>query len=126
MQYSSAVRRLREYVAIPSINPIGRQDIDPRWTGERRYAEHVLSELERLHIDAVLVGEGERRSVVGQVRAARGLTGSHGLDPYPPAPNARATSPLQKEVLAAPTWLTLGGTRYCSLAVTAPRTGSAR
>jgi acetylornithine deacetylase len=86
MQYSSAVRRLRDYVAIPSINPMGREDIDPRWTGERRYAEHVLAELERLHVDGVLVGEGERRSVVGQLRAAPGaetlLVASH-LDTVP-------------------------------------------
>lgn len=67
MTSSSAVRRLCDYIAIPSINPMGRHDIDPRWTGERRYAEHVQAELSRLGVDSVIVGQGERRSVVGEV-----------------------------------------------------------
>ncbi len=60
---------LREYVAIPSVNPMGRSDIPAEWTGERRYAEHVHAQLRALGLDAVLVGKGERRSVVGEARA---------------------------------------------------------
>jgi len=70
MSLSAAVRHLRDYVAIPSVNPMGRTDIDARWTHEERYAEHVHQQLSRLRIDSVLVGKGQRRSVVGQVRAA--------------------------------------------------------
>jgi succinyl-diaminopimelate desuccinylase len=66
---SSALRRLRDFIAIPSINPMERHDIDARWVGERRYAEHVQAELTRLRVDSVIVGEGERQSVVGEVHA---------------------------------------------------------
>jgi acetylornithine deacetylase/succinyl-diaminopimelate desuccinylase-like protein len=66
---SSALRRLRDFIAIPSINPMERQDIDARLVGERRYAEHVQAELSRLRIDSVIVGQGERQSVVGEAHA---------------------------------------------------------
>src|SRR5688572_20136297 len=71
MSLSAAVRHLRDYVAIPSVNPMGRTDIDARWIHEERYAEHVHQQLSRLRIDNVLIGKGQRRSVVGQVRATR-------------------------------------------------------
>ena len=71
MSPSPAVRQLREYVAIPSVNPMGRSDIDAEICGETRYAERVHADLRRLGIDSVLVGEGSRRSVVGQARASR-------------------------------------------------------
>lgn len=73
MSHSAAVRHLRNYVAIPSVNPMGRSDIDPAWTGERRYAEFVHEQLRKLRVDSVVVGAGERRSVVGEVRS-RGAT----------------------------------------------------
>jgi acetylornithine deacetylase len=86
MSLSAAVRHLRDYVAIPSVNPMGRSDIDPRWVGEARYAEHVHRELVQLGVDSVLIGKGSRRSVVGQVRASRAadtvLVASH-LDTVP-------------------------------------------
>lgn len=86
MSHSAAVRHLRDYVAIPSINPMGRTDIDARWVGEERYAEHVHTQLGRLGVDSVLIGRDGRRSVVGQVRAARSadtlLVASH-LDTVP-------------------------------------------
>jgi acetylornithine deacetylase/succinyl-diaminopimelate desuccinylase-like protein len=86
MSLSAAVRHLRDYVAIPSVNPMGRSDIDPRWVGEERYAEHVHAQLGRLGIDSVLIGRDGRRSVVGQVRASRQaetlLVASH-LDTVP-------------------------------------------
>jgi acetylornithine deacetylase len=86
MSLSAAVRHLRDYVAIPSVNPMGRSDIDARWVGEQRYAEHVHQQLVRLGVDSVLIGSGNRRSVVGQVRAARAaetvMVASH-LDTVP-------------------------------------------
>ncbi|MCG8590809.1 MAG: M20/M25/M40 family metallo-hydrolase [Proteobacteria bacterium] len=57
-------------MAIPSVNPMGRDDIAAEITGEARYANHVLEQLRRLHIDAELVGAPDRPSVVGTVRAA--------------------------------------------------------
>jgi acetylornithine deacetylase/succinyl-diaminopimelate desuccinylase-like protein len=73
MSLSAAVRHLRDYVAIPSVNPMGRSDIDARWVGEARYAEHVHRQLSALGIDSVLIGSGARRSVVAEVRASRPL-----------------------------------------------------
>ena len=64
---SSAIRYLRDYIAIPSINPMGRADLAPEITGERRYAEHVCAQLARLGVDASVIGEGERRSVIARV-----------------------------------------------------------
>jgi acetylornithine deacetylase len=86
MSLSVAVRHLRDFVAIPSVNPMGRTDIDARWVGEERYAECVRQVLGRLGVDAVLVGKGQRRSVVGEARAGRDaetlLVASH-LDTVP-------------------------------------------
>lgn len=87
MSSSAAVRHLRDYVAIPSVNPMGRSDIDARWVGEERYAEHVHQQLKRLGVDSVLIGRDKRRSVVGQARPARSsvetlLVASH-LDTVP-------------------------------------------
>ena len=62
------IARLREYVATPSVNPMGRSDIPAQWTGERRYAELVKAELCAMGLDAQLVGQGERRSVVAEAR----------------------------------------------------------
>ena len=70
MSHSGAVRYLRDYVAIPSVNPMGRSDIDPRWLGEERYAELVHQQLRKLGVDSVVVGSGTRRSVVGEVRVS--------------------------------------------------------
>ncbi|HEU4582786.1 MAG TPA: M20/M25/M40 family metallo-hydrolase [Polyangiaceae bacterium] len=98
MSHSPAVRYLRDYVAIPSINPMGRTDIDAGWTGEERYACCVKAQLERLGVDGVVVGSGTRRSVVGEVRRAglseTLLVASHldtvpvdnmAIDPFDPA-----------------------------------------
>ncbi len=70
MSLSPAIRYLREYVAIPSVNPMRRSDLDPRVTGERRYAEHVREQLRRLGLDAELVGDPERPSVIAHARVA--------------------------------------------------------
>jgi acetylornithine deacetylase len=63
------VRHLRDYVAIPSVNPMGRDDLPAEWLGERRYAEHLREQLRGIGLDAELLGEGERVSVVAEARA---------------------------------------------------------
>jgi len=65
----ASLRHLREYVAIPSVNPMGRDDLPAGITGETRLAEHVREQLRRLGVDAELVGRAERRSVVAELRA---------------------------------------------------------
>ncbi|HEY8518291.1 MAG TPA: M20/M25/M40 family metallo-hydrolase [Candidatus Binatia bacterium] len=69
MSYPSSVRFLRDYVAIPSVNPMRRSDIPPELVGERRYASHVLEQLRRMRVDAELVGSGERASVIAHATA---------------------------------------------------------
>jgi len=69
MSPAPCIRHLREYVAIPSVNPMGRDDLPDDVTGERRYAEHVREQLRKLSVDAELVGSGERASVVAEIRA---------------------------------------------------------
>lgn len=66
---SRATSLLSDFVAIPSVNPMGRRDQDAAITGERRYAEHVGGLLTRMRVDWVTVGSGERLSVIGEVRA---------------------------------------------------------
>jgi acetylornithine deacetylase len=86
MSLSPAVRALREYVAIPSVNPMRRTDIDPEITGERRYAEHVREQMRALGLDVELVGSPERPSVVAYAHASGAqetiLVASH-LDTVP-------------------------------------------
>jgi len=66
---SRAVEHLRDLVAIPSVNPMGRADLPASIAGERRYAEHVRGQLARLGVDSVLVGRDDRLSVIGEVQA---------------------------------------------------------
>ncbi len=66
MRESACIRHLRAYVAIPSVNPMRRDDVDPAIAGERRYAEHLREQLRRLGLDAVLVGDPARPSVVAE------------------------------------------------------------
>jgi acetylornithine deacetylase/succinyl-diaminopimelate desuccinylase-like protein len=63
------IRNLQDYVAIPSVNPMRREDQPPEIVGERRYAEHVREQLRALSLDAELVGTGERVSVLAEARA---------------------------------------------------------
>jgi acetylornithine deacetylase/succinyl-diaminopimelate desuccinylase-like protein len=65
-----SVERLREYVAIPSVNPMERDDVPAAIAGERRYAEHVAAQLRRLGLDAAVIGAGDRASVVAEARPA--------------------------------------------------------
>jgi acetylornithine deacetylase len=82
-----SVALLRDYVAIPSVNPMERDDVPAAIAGERRYAEHLAAQLRRLGLDASVIGAGERASVVAEARpaGARGaplLVASH-LDTVP-------------------------------------------
>lgn len=70
---SRATQLLADFVAIPSVNPMGRSDQDAAITGERRYAEHVAELLRQLHVDCTTVGHGERLSVIGELRARDAL-----------------------------------------------------
>jgi acetylornithine deacetylase len=61
-----AIRYLRDYVAIPSVNPMGRSDLPEAIAGEQRYAEHVREQLRGLGLDAEIFGDPARPSVVAQ------------------------------------------------------------
>lgn len=84
---SATLRYLRDYVAIPSVNPMGRSDLSDGIVGETRLAEHLRAQLRGLGVDAELVGQGNRQSVVAEVRAQdpraeRVLVASH-IDTVP-------------------------------------------
>lgn len=66
---SPSIRILRDLVAIPSVNPMGRDDLPPGIVGEQAIAEHVAALLGRLGVDAALVGSGGRTSVVAEATA---------------------------------------------------------
>ena len=98
MSHPACIQFLRDYVAIPSVNPMRRDDIPADIAGERRYASHLREQLRRLGLDAVLLGTGERASVIAEVttRGARDtvLIASHldtvpvdgmEIDPFAPA-----------------------------------------
>jgi acetylornithine deacetylase len=67
---SSSIRHLRDLVAIPSVNPMGRTDIPAEIVGEQAMAEHVAHVLGRLGMDAELVGRGGRTSVVAEAHVS--------------------------------------------------------
>ena len=69
MTLSADARHLQDYVAIPSVNPMGRDDLPADMTGERRYAEHLREQLRALGLDAELAGEGERQSVIAEAHS---------------------------------------------------------
>jgi acetylornithine deacetylase/succinyl-diaminopimelate desuccinylase-like protein len=83
---SPSIRYLREMIAIPSVNPMGRDDLPVEITGEQALAEHVAHELSRLGLDSALVGRAGRTSVVAEATAHPGaetlLVASH-LDTVP-------------------------------------------
>ena len=72
MSNAPCIRYLRDYVAIPSVNPMGRDDLPGEIVGERRYAEHLREQLRRTGLDAELVGDPARPSVVAEARTAGG------------------------------------------------------
>ena len=67
---SPSVRHLRDLVAIPSVNPMGRDDMPPEIVGEQAVAEHLALELGKLGLDAAMVGEGGRTSVVAEAHVS--------------------------------------------------------
>jgi len=67
--FSPSIRLLRELVAIPSVNPMGREDLPAGIVGEERVAARVGQELARLGLDVALLGAAGRRSVVAEARA---------------------------------------------------------
>jgi acetylornithine deacetylase/succinyl-diaminopimelate desuccinylase-like protein len=83
---SPSIRHLRDLIAIPSVNPMGRDDLPAEIIGEQAIAEHVAAELSRLGLDAALVGRGGRTSVIAEASAGQGaetlLVASH-LDTVP-------------------------------------------
>ena len=69
------------------MNPMGRDDVPADVAGERRYAEHVREQLRGLALDAELVGDPDRPSVVAEAHVHPGasdtvLVASH-LDTVP-------------------------------------------
>lgn len=83
---SPSIRLLRDLVAIPSVNPMGRDDLPADMIGEERIARFVADELARIGLDARLLGTGGRTSVIATATAARDaetvLVASH-LDTVP-------------------------------------------
>jgi acetylornithine deacetylase len=61
---------LQDLVAIPSVNPMGRDDLPPEIVGEQAVAEYVAAALGQLGMDAVLVGRRGRTSVVAEARVS--------------------------------------------------------
>ncbi len=66
--YPECIRHLRDYVAIPSVNPMRGHRVPAEIVGERRYAEHLEAQLRRMGLDAAVIGEGSRASVVAEAR----------------------------------------------------------
>ena len=83
---SPAIRHLRDLVAIPSVNPMGRDDLPAEIVGERGVAEHLAAALGRMGLDATILGEGSRASVLAEASAGPGaetlLVASH-IDTVP-------------------------------------------
>ena len=96
--HAPAIQYLRDLVAIPSVNPMGRDDMPAEIVGEQAVAEHLQGVLSRLGLDAVTVGENGRTSVLAEAVAGPNaetlLVASHidtvpvdgmVIDPFDPA-----------------------------------------
>ena len=70
MSTAPCIRYLRDYIAIPSVNPMRRSDIPAEIAGEQRYAAHLHEQLRRLGLDAELIGPEDRPSVVAEAHCA--------------------------------------------------------
>ena len=83
---SPCIHTLRDLIAIPSVNPMGRDDLPAEIVGEQAVAEHVAALLGRLGMDAALIGRGGRTSVVAEAHVSASaetlLVASH-LDTVP-------------------------------------------
>lgn len=95
---SPCIRALRDLIAIPSVNAMGREDLPAAIVGEERMARHLREALVRIGLDAELVGGDGRLSVVASARTAKAaetlLVASHldtvpvdgmEIDPFDPA-----------------------------------------
>lgn len=69
-QPAPCIRHLRDLIAIPSVNPMGREDLPAEIVGEQAVAEHVATALGRLGMDAVLLGRNGRTSVFAEARVS--------------------------------------------------------
>lgn len=70
MSTPDCIRHLRDYIAIPSVNPMRSDRVPADIVGERRYAEHLQAQMRRIGLDAVVVGKGDRASVVAEARVS--------------------------------------------------------
>jgi acetylornithine deacetylase/succinyl-diaminopimelate desuccinylase-like protein len=81
-----SIQHLRDLIAIPSVNPMGRRDLPEEIVGEQAIAEYVAAQLSRLGMDAALIGRSGRTSVVAEASVGSGaetlLVASH-LDTVP-------------------------------------------
>ena len=68
MATDPSINLLRDYIAIPSVNPMGRPDIPAEICGEARYAEAVQQSLRKIGVDAEIMGDSERPSVLAEAR----------------------------------------------------------
>ena len=66
---SPSIRCLRDLIAIPSVNPMGRTDLPAEIVGERALAEHLARALGRLGLDAAVIGRDGRSSVIAEATA---------------------------------------------------------
>lgn len=66
---SPSIRHLRDLIAIPSVNPMGRTDLPAEIVGEHAVAEHLAHAFGRLGLDATVLGRDGRSSVVAEARA---------------------------------------------------------
>lgn len=68
-ELSPGIRHLRDLIALPSVNPMGRDDLPAEIVGEGRVAEHLAQAFRRLGLDAAIVGGKGRESVVAEAHA---------------------------------------------------------
>ncbi|MCA9627312.1 MAG: M20/M25/M40 family metallo-hydrolase [Myxococcales bacterium] len=64
----NALELLRDYIAIPSVNDMGRDDLPASITGEARYARRVADDFARLRLDHQVIGADERLSVFAEAK----------------------------------------------------------
>jgi len=68
MSDAPCIRYLRDYIAIPSVNPMRRSDIPAEIIGEARYADWLQEQLRRLQLDVERVGDPRRPSLIAEAR----------------------------------------------------------
>lgn len=70
MADAPCIQHLKDYVAIPSVNPMGRSDMPDSIAGERRLAEHLSQKFKAMGLDAQIFGNPERPSVMARATAS--------------------------------------------------------